>query len=196
MTPEVRTSDLDDEILDESVESRNKERIFTIIALTIVAVLTIADLVEDRMEGASLPHLLTEGFVVLAAVTGALYLMRKVLRKSRATNRELYADMLSARGDAQKWRREASSLLQGLGVAIDEQFENWNLTEAEKEVGLLLLKGLSHKEIAEVRSTSEKTVRQQAASLYSKGNLEGRAQLSAFFLEDLLLSVGPAPSES
>ncbi|MCB0345150.1 MAG: helix-turn-helix transcriptional regulator [Bdellovibrionales bacterium] len=97
--------------------------------------------------------------------------------------------MVSAREDAKKWRAETASLLTGLGQAIDVQFEEWRLTDAEKEVGLLLLKGLSHKEIAEIRSTSEKTVRQQAASLYGKAALEGRAQLSAFFLEDLLLGV-------
>jgi len=46
---------------------------------------------------------------------------------------------------------------------------------------------VSLKEIAEFRSRSEKTVRQQASSVYSKANLENRASLSAFFLEDLLL---------
>jgi DNA-binding NarL/FixJ family response regulator len=58
-------------------------------------------------------------------------------------------------------------------------------------VALLLLKGLSVKEIAAVRATSERTIRTQARSLYSKAGLTGRAALSAFFLEDLL-----APIES
>jgi DNA-binding NarL/FixJ family response regulator len=49
------------------------------------------------------------------------------------------------------------------------------------------LKGLSHKEIAEVRRTSERTVRQQAREVYGKAQLAGRAELSAFFLEDLFL---------
>jgi len=51
---------------------------------------------------------------------------------------------------------------------------------------LLLLKGLSHKEIAEVRNVSETTVRHQARSLYRKAGLSGRNDLAAFFLEDLL----------
>lgn len=49
-----------------------------------------------------------------------------------------------------------------------------------------MLKGFSHKEIARIRSTSEATIRQQAAAIYQKSNLGGRAALSAFFLEDLL----------
>jgi DNA-binding CsgD family transcriptional regulator len=61
------------------------------------------------------------------------------------------------------------------------------LTEAEKEVGLLMLKGLSHKEIANIRNSSEKTVRQQAGAVYAKSGLEGKGQLSAFFLEDLMI---------
>jgi DNA-binding NarL/FixJ family response regulator len=58
---------------------------------------------------------------------------------------------------------------------------------AEREVGLLLLKGLSHKEIAGVLDKSERTVRQQSLGIYKKAGLAGRAELSAFFLEDLLL---------
>jgi DNA-binding NarL/FixJ family response regulator len=56
-------------------------------------------------------------------------------------------------------------------------------------VALLLLKGLSLKEIATVRATSERTVRAQARSLYSKAGLTGRAALSSFFLEDLLAPI-------
>ena len=60
---------------------------------------------------------------------------------------------------------------------------------AEREVALLLLKGLSHREIAAVRAVSERTVREQARSLYAKAGLTGRAALSAFFLEDLLAPI-------
>jgi DNA-binding CsgD family transcriptional regulator len=78
-------------------------------------------------------------------------------------------------------------LVKGLGAAIDAQFDRWGLTAAEREVAMLMLKGLSHKEIAAVREASERTVRQQARAIYAKANLSGRAALSAFFLEDLLL---------
>lgn len=56
-------------------------------------------------------------------------------------------------------------------------------------MALLLLKGLSNKEIAAVRAASERTVREQARSIYSKTELTGRAALSAFFLEDLLAPI-------
>jgi len=70
---------------------------------------------------------------------------------------------------------------------MDRQFDRWGLTPAEREVALLQLKGLRHKAIAELRNTSERTVRQQALAIYRKSGLSGRTDLAAFFLEDLLL---------
>jgi DNA-binding CsgD family transcriptional regulator len=81
----------------------------------------------------------------------------------------------------------------GLGAAIEKQFERWALSKSEAEVGLLLLKGLSHREIGEVRGVSERTVREQARAVYRKAGLSGRSALSAFFLEDLLLPVEDPP---
>jgi DNA-binding NarL/FixJ family response regulator len=95
------------------------------------------------------------------------------------------------RADVARFRTESQQHARGLGEAIDRQFQRWGLSPAEREVALLLVKGLSHKEAAEVRATSERTVRQQALAVYRKAGLAGRAELAAFFLEDLLL---PAPA--
>jgi DNA-binding CsgD family transcriptional regulator len=73
----------------------------------------------------------------------------------------------------------------GLRVEMDNQFEKWSMTPAEKDVGLLILKGLSHKEIASLRGTSEATVRQQAQSIYAKSQLPGKTAFSAYFLDDI-----------
>jgi DNA-binding CsgD family transcriptional regulator len=88
--------------------------------------------------------------------------------------------------DAARWRSDAAALISGLSAAIDLQLARWELTPAERDIALLLLKGLSHKEIATIRAVSETTVRQQARTLYRKAGLSGRNELSAFFLEDLL----------
>ncbi|MFV8259631.1 helix-turn-helix transcriptional regulator [Bdellovibrio bacteriovorus] len=65
-------------------------------------------------------------------------------------------------------------------------FDKWGLTKTECEVGGLILLGLSLREIADRRGTSETTTRQQALSLYKKASVEGRHQLAAYFLEILL----------
>jgi DNA-binding CsgD family transcriptional regulator len=66
------------------------------------------------------------------------------------------------------------------------------MTSAEREVGLLILKGLSHKEIAALRATTDATVRQQAQAIYRKAGLPGKTAFSAYFLEDLLVPAGIA----
>ncbi|MEH6458012.1 MAG: LuxR C-terminal-related transcriptional regulator [Cocleimonas sp.] len=69
---------------------------------------------------------------------------------------------------------------------IQWQFNEWALSPSEKEVALLMLKGLSIKEVSQARSTQEKTVRKQASAIYEKSGLGGRHELSAWFFEDLL----------
>ena len=101
----------------------------------------------------------------------------------------LERDLDAARIQGRQWRDETRALLKGLAEAIDRQFLTWKLTEAERVVGLLILNGLSLKEIAAVRVTSERTIRAPARSIYAKAGLSGRAALSAFFLEDLLAPI-------
>lgn len=180
---------------EEPSGSATKERLITAFVLLVVALLTTLDIIEDNADGAPWSHLLIEAIVVLSATFGAMYLVHKVTKHFKYQNRVLQIDVLAARQDAQRWRKEASTLLAGLGEAIEDQFDLWQLSAAEKEVGILLLKGLSHKEIAAIRNTNEKTVRQQSTSLYAKASLDGRAQLSAFFLEELLLPISGTDSK-
>lgn len=73
---------------------------------------------------------------------------------------------------------------------MDRQFDEWALTPAEKETAMFLLKGYSHKETASLTNRSERTVRQHAVSVHRKPGLSGRAELPAFFFEDMLLPPG------
>jgi DNA-binding CsgD family transcriptional regulator len=125
--------------------------------------------------------------IVLTSV--GVVLLFRVTQQQREEHVKVIRDLELARAQGQRWRAEARTFLNGLGEAIEKQFSRWNLTEAEREVALLLLKGLSHQEIATVRSVSERTVREQARSIYSKAGLTGRTALSAFFLEDLLAPI-------
>jgi DNA-binding NarL/FixJ family response regulator len=129
---------------------------------------------------------MTEGMIMVVAVFGLATLLIQ-FRSLQHRAKRLTVDLEAARQEAARFREEAHEALRGLGEAIDNQFTRWGLSPAEREVGLLLLKGLSHKDIAQVRSTSETTIRQQALALYRKSDLRSRAELSAFFLEDLLL---------
>ena len=151
----------------------------------VIAILIGVDLVGDWETGAHGVHLLAEAFVMVLALVGIAALWRG-RRAAEARAARLDTDLETARLEAVRYRDEAREALRGLGEAIDSQFERWGLTPAEREVGLLLLKGLSHREVAEVRATTEPTVRQQALVVYRKSGLRSRSELSAFFLEDLL----------
>ena len=124
--------------------------------------------------------------VITSVGVGVLF---RVTQRQRDEHLQVIRDLEVARLQGQRWRSESRLLLNGLGEAIDAQFTRWSLTDAEREVALLLLKGLSTKEIAAVRAGSERTVREHARAIYSKAGLTGRAALSAFFLEDLLAPI-------
>lgn len=159
----------------------------------VIAALLCADYLRDAQAHDMRVHAATElALMAIAVVAGTVFWWRFLSLRRR--ERLLMGDLDRARSEAEAWKRDASDILRGLGAAIDVQFERWGLSAAEREVALLLLKGLAHKEIAEIRGTGEKTVRQQALSVYRKAGLAGRAELSAFFLEDLLLPPTPAPS--
>lgn len=161
-----------------------------------IVALVVVDLLADVGEGSSTTHLVLEGLtggVALAGLTVVLGHLRQARLRAARLGREaadLARQLAASTEEARRWRAETRDLAAGLGAAIARQLDDWALSAAEQEVALLLLKGLSHKEIAALRGTSEATSRQQARSVYRKAGLTGRSDLASFFLEDLL----PAPA--
>jgi DNA-binding CsgD family transcriptional regulator len=152
------------------------------------------DLALDRPTTLWSFHVLFEVALLALCLGAVAFLWRGWRHSGRAleqTRREL--DARGAERDA--WRARAEKTLRGLGEEIDRQLREWELTPAERETALLLLKGFGHKEIAAIQDKSERTVRQHAVAVYRKSRLSGRAELSAFFLEDLLLPGGETPRE-
>lgn len=69
---------------------------------------------------------------------------------------------------------------------MQERFDDWGLTPAERDVALFAIKGMSTQEIADLRSTAEGTVKAQTNAIYRKAGVSGRPQLLSLFIEDLL----------
>lgn len=174
----------------------------SIVLFAIIATLMATDLTIEYRRGVPMALQSFETLIFVSALAGIAFHWRGLLaarRESRRLNHELAAARAEASrltADAQRWNREAQDALRGLGQAIDRQFDRWSLTAAEREVALLQLKGLRHKEIAALRNTSERTVRQQALAIYRKSGLNGRTDLAAFFLEDLLLPSAQSTSRT
>lgn len=127
-----------------------------------------------------------EILLTISAAGGVLFLAQRIHIQHREKI-DLINDLKLARVEGESWRRKVQSQLAGIRMEMERQFRQWGMTDAEQEIGLLILKGLSHGEIAELRGTSETTVRQQAQSIYLKANLPGKRAFSAYFLEDLFM---------
>lgn len=178
---------------DENGPISGRERLIVSAILGVVAGMTLIDVVADSYSGGSLPHISIELLTAAAAALALGWMWIRFFRLRHGLD-AARRSLEGARAEAARWRDRHGEMLQGLSRAIDQQLDAWALTPAEKEVAFLLLKGLSFKEIAPVRGASERTVRQQALAVYAKSGLAGRAELSAFFLEDLLAA--PAPTDA
>jgi DNA-binding CsgD family transcriptional regulator len=122
--------------------------------------------------------------LVIAAAVGVALLAQRV-HAQHEERAALARDLEIARAEGERWRAKVQSSLNGIRVEMENQFREWRMTGAEQDVGLLILKGLNHKEIAALRRTSEATVRQQAQAIYRKADLPGKTAFCAYFLEDL-----------
>lgn len=116
-------------------------------------------------------HITVEFTVFLAII---LVLYREIDRL-----REVKGKLVEERSRAARLSGELLDFMQS-------QFARWGLSPSESDVALLLIRGLSMKEIALARQVKEKTVRQQAASVYAKSGYAGRHELVAHFIEDLM----------
>lgn len=167
------------------MEDRRGNNLVVLILSGTFAVLVGLDLITDYRNGSSGAHLFLEG--LLLVTSGVFFVL--AVKKLALANKEIISlkvDVEKLHQEKEQWKNETHQLLAGLSVKIEQQFGKWKLTQAETEVGFLLLKGFSLQEIADVRNTKIKTVQQQSQSIYQKTGLASRSELAAFFLEDLL----------
>jgi len=100
--------------------------------------------------------------------------------------KELQQQLENSRGRLAKLDENSVAIGNQYREVMQKQFNDWKLTTSEQEIVVLLLKGLSFREVAQLRNTTEKTVRQQASHVYRKSGVSGRHELAAWFFEDML----------
>ncbi|MEO0666613.1 MAG: LuxR C-terminal-related transcriptional regulator [Pseudomonadota bacterium] len=105
--------------------------------------------------------------LILGAGVGA-FMLRAALRRSAQVESQL---------------RAASGAFMEL---LEDRFRDWGLTPAERDVALFSIKGLSTQDIAQMRATSEGTVKAQTNAIYRKAGVSGRPQLLSLFIDDLM----------
>ncbi|MGB8819287.1 MAG: hypothetical protein WCC66_15330 [Rhizobiaceae bacterium] len=164
---------------------------FSLLALILFGTLVVVENLQSA-EPFNLASFATDLFekallVMAVAATAWVALETRGIKRERV---DLLNDLSRVRTESDHWRTAARVHIDGLGRAIHDQFKAWKLSESEADIALLMLKGLTQKEIAHLRGSGESTVRQQAMAVYRKSGLANRSELGAYFLEDLL-----APSE-
>ena len=186
-SPERSRTDMMDDHNNDPDAHRDDRMVQALVALvlTAVAIGGAIDLYLDAPDTWLSAHVLVELTLMSVSAGLAIYLWRQWRVAAAGLERSRAAVQASA-AERDAWRARAESALDGLGSAIDEQFERWALTPTEREVAFALLRGAGHKQIAGATGRSERTVRQHAVAVYQKSGLGGRAELAAFFLEGLM----------
>lgn len=166
----------------------HKKELYFFILLLFVGITNIFDFYTDFLEGTDIVHIVIEGFLAVAAIVGLLLLIReailrrKQLEELKSLDLRLQKTEQSLNDTQDLLKRHRHEYMK----IIMQQFSDWKLTQGEKDIAMFLLKGLSFEEIAAVRQTKEKTVRQQASNVYKKSHLNGRHEFSAWFFEDFI----------
>lgn len=163
-------------------------RLRTLLAVALLSIIVggTADLVMDHPATWLSFHVVFEVTMLAGALLMATTLWLGWWRSAHAAA-ALEVRLAEQAVERDRWRASSQEALEGLARAIDAQFDVWHLTPAEREVALMLLKGYGHKQIAALTGRSERTARQHAGVVYQKAGLGGRAELAAFFLQDLML---------
>lgn len=162
-------------------------RLAIAVVLLVVAIGGAVDIAFDRPREGLSAHVALELALMVVSLAFSFHLWRgwraasHSLRVARRTLAERDAERAA-------WQEQARSALAGFAAAVDAQLSAWTLTPTEREVALLLLEGLGHKQVAARTGRSERTVRQHAVSIYGKAGVSGRAELAAFFLSGLSAS--------
>ena len=150
----------------------NFKNLYPTIVLVAATLFFAFDIIVDLdAKDESWLHLFVESIVFLAIST----VLFQELRRLRQLKAELSEERI-------RTARLSGELL----AVMRDQVAQWGLSPSESELALLLIKGLSMKEIAEARQVKEKTIRQQATSVYAKSGYAGRHELAAHFIEDLM----------
>ena len=116
-------------------------------------------------------HDVVEALVTLALVLGLAFTGSELLRLLRRQTR--MADQLKVASGA-------------FADLLDTRFSEWGLTDAERDIAILAIKGYAIADMAELRATKLGTVKAQCAALYRKAGVSGRLELLSLFLDDLI----------
>ncbi len=168
------------------IQIENKDK-YLLLVFSLIIIASVMDIATDLSHNIPMDHVIKEVLLFVVSLVAVLWLIMGLRAQQREVS-NLKQELVAAKRQSVDLQPE-EYVIEGrkrLSDVISQQFKDWSLSPSEQEVGLMLLKGLSLKEIAALRETLEKTVRQQASSIYKKSGISGRHAFSAWFIEDIL----------
>lgn len=145
---------------------------------TVCTVFFAVDVFGDMVLGREFPdentHQILELIVVILSSVSFIFHFRE-LRRFFKQHYKIKDQMRVASGEFSR--------------VITALFIEWQLTPAEKDVAIYLIKGMSFAEIATIRQAREGTVKAQSNALYRKAGVKGCHELLALFLDELLTDI-------
>ena len=159
--------------------------LFILMLMTVIVINTV-DFIKDIRQGDEWLHIGLEILTVFLSMWGIVILV-KTIKERAAELTKLHQKIEQTESDLELSHNKLKEIGREYSKHLHKQFEVWKLTPSERDVAIILLKGLSFKEMAEVRDTKEKTIRQQASTIYKKSKVAGRHEFAAWFFEDMLV---------
>ena len=118
-----------------------------------------------------LVHLIFEMIAVLALVIAIVEMLGNIRRlrdeKLRQTN-------------------QLKHLREDFDELVHEKFAAWNLTPAERDVALMMLRGLTVEQISDLRNVSKGTIKVQSHKIMQKADVASRVELMSIFLDEFM----------
>ncbi len=122
-----------------------------------------------------------EAVVSVLSVFGILVLIKDI----RNSNQEIEEAKL-ALANSKSSQKKFSPEIQQFWEGIQSQFKEWKLSQSEKEIAILMLRGFTNPQIAALREKSIKTIENQMFSIFQKSSTTGKLDFISYFLSPLL----------
>jgi len=116
-------------------------------------------------------HVIVEFLALLLLIWGFV-LARRHIRQLRQERDSNGLQLQSLRGE--------------FDLILQDQFARWQLTEAERDIALLTLRGLKIADIAAARNTRQGTVKAHMSAVFRKAGVGTRGELNGLFMESFL----------
>jgi DNA-binding CsgD family transcriptional regulator len=136
----------------------------------------VADVAAHRLAGASfasveLVHLIFETVAVFG-LGYAVITLRQYLRLLQ--------------GEAESSKETIHMLRGNFDEVLRDKFKEWSLTAAERDVTLLIIRGLSVADIAAARNTAQGTIKAQSTSIFRKIGVGSKTELMSVIIDEFL----------